>query len=180
MRGPLPGTLAVEPEPQAQTDPCRIDPDLFFPDTYGVKDAAAVAAAKALCHGCPKRLDCLTTALETPERYGIWGGTTPRERDWLRAARANEPPTVAPKKSLPATVTRSAQPAACPSVTAYRAHKAAGVECPKGLCGPFMRNLAWERRQQNPEAARRKADLDRARRQQRKAAAMSVPVVAAC
>lgn len=43
------------------------------------------AAAKAICGRCPVRTDCLAFALEWPELPGIWGGTSQRQRDRLRA-----------------------------------------------------------------------------------------------
>lgn len=36
--------------------------------------------AKQACLSCPVRAECLRRALETGERYGIWGGMTPDER----------------------------------------------------------------------------------------------------
>lgn len=38
------------------------------------------AVALAICGICPVREDCLDHALETNERFGVWGGTTERER----------------------------------------------------------------------------------------------------
>ena len=56
------------------------DPELFFPPTYGAAYGPQIAAAKALCGRCLARSACLQRALETPEDFGIWGGTTPTER----------------------------------------------------------------------------------------------------
>jgi len=36
--------------------------------------------AKALCHACPARRDCLEHALTHHEQGGIWGGMTQKER----------------------------------------------------------------------------------------------------
>jgi WhiB family transcriptional regulator, redox-sensing transcriptional regulator len=38
------------------------------------------ASAKAVCGTCPVVRDCLSWALDTAERWGVWGGTTPEER----------------------------------------------------------------------------------------------------
>ncbi|MGH8937160.1 MAG: WhiB family transcriptional regulator [Acidimicrobiia bacterium] len=55
---------------------CRgMDPALFFP----LSDEEAEAGL-AVCRTCPVREECLEYALEARERYGIWGGTTERER----------------------------------------------------------------------------------------------------
>lgn len=36
--------------------------------------------AKAVCQRCPVRWECLTYALETRQRHGVWGGLTAEER----------------------------------------------------------------------------------------------------
>jgi WhiB family redox-sensing transcriptional regulator len=46
--------------------------------------ANAVDEARAMCRGCPVRRQCLTAALEQGEEYGVWGGTSGRQRDRLR------------------------------------------------------------------------------------------------
>ena len=51
------------------------NPDLWYPDKGG-----PTRDAKKVCAGCPIREQCLAYALEHRERYGIWGGTTERER----------------------------------------------------------------------------------------------------
>jgi len=43
--------------------------------------------AKKICNGCPVRNECLEHALTHHERYGIWGGTTTRERERIRRQR---------------------------------------------------------------------------------------------
>ena len=51
------------------------DTALFFP--HNEDDAGA---AKRICAVCPVRGDCLSWALATNQRDGIWGGMTERER----------------------------------------------------------------------------------------------------
>lgn len=65
---------------------CRgADPDLFFPIGYaGPALQMQQAAAKSICAGCPVISDCLDWALRAGEPDGIWGGTTPEERRYLR------------------------------------------------------------------------------------------------
>ncbi|MEU0335198.1 WhiB family transcriptional regulator [Streptomyces sp. NPDC006193] len=60
------------------------DPDLFFP--IGTTGPAQVQAqqAKAVCHRCPVRKQCLDWALDTAQSIGVWGGTTEVERQALR------------------------------------------------------------------------------------------------
>lgn len=55
------------------------DPDKFFPDR-----GASTKEARATCGCCPVRLDCLAWALTQNELFGIWGGTSVRERRRLR------------------------------------------------------------------------------------------------
>lgn len=39
--------------------------------------------AVALCFTCPLRIECLTDALTTNERYGVRGASTPAQRDFM-------------------------------------------------------------------------------------------------
>ena len=70
---------------------CRdADPELFFApgDDYAVPAAAAqVAVARAVCHGCPVRFECLTWVVESGEDFGLWAATTPDERRAIRRNR---------------------------------------------------------------------------------------------
>ncbi|MBA9002496.1 MULTISPECIES: WhiB family transcriptional regulator [Thermomonospora] len=81
---------------------CRgADPELFYPINYSVPVMAEqVRAAKSICARCPVRAECLDWALRAGEPDGIWGGTTPEERRYLRrdrrtAARPNRTATAA-------------------------------------------------------------------------------------
>lgn len=49
------------------------------PDDLFVQGAAQ-REARAVCSGCPVRLDCLADALDNAVRFGVWGGMTERER----------------------------------------------------------------------------------------------------
>jgi WhiB family redox-sensing transcriptional regulator len=50
--------------------PCRqYDPDLWFADV-----PADLEVAKALCGGCPLKVECLAGAIERAEPWGVWGG----------------------------------------------------------------------------------------------------------
>jgi WhiB family redox-sensing transcriptional regulator len=57
---------------------CRDDPEAFFAD--GIRPRQA----RALCAGCVYLDLCAVYALERPELWGVWGGTTRREREALR------------------------------------------------------------------------------------------------
>lgn len=43
--------------------------------------------AKRICKMCAHQNQCLQWALDNDEQYGIWGGTTPKQRRELRRAR---------------------------------------------------------------------------------------------
>jgi len=51
-----------------------------FSGNHNLKVRAAVKEAVTTCRVCPVRLECLNWAIENREFYGIWGGTTERER----------------------------------------------------------------------------------------------------
>lgn len=54
---------------QVRDLPCRDEPQLYFADT-----PHEIELAKALCAECPIREQCLQTALEVGEPWGVWGG----------------------------------------------------------------------------------------------------------
>jgi len=61
---------------------CReADPTIFFASTRD-DDRAAVR----VCGTCTVRDECLGFALDTRERFGVWGGTTERERKRMMRA----------------------------------------------------------------------------------------------
>ncbi|MEU8530485.1 WhiB family transcriptional regulator [Streptomyces sp. NPDC048629] len=74
------------PVPPTTKPACRdAEPGLFHPDRPGGPlPPDKVTAAKAVCRRCPVLSDCLTLAVRFRETEGIWGGTTPKERRWLR------------------------------------------------------------------------------------------------
>lgn len=61
---------------------CQKVPDLFFPEDYPdpEKRTLATKAAKKICRECELMNECFTYAIETNQRYGIWGATSPDER----------------------------------------------------------------------------------------------------
>jgi WhiB family redox-sensing transcriptional regulator len=67
----------------------QADPDGWFPDK-GHRELTPLA--KRICILCPVRAQCLEYALAGADTWGgiatgIWGGTTPHERDQLRHQR---------------------------------------------------------------------------------------------
>jgi WhiB family transcriptional regulator, redox-sensing transcriptional regulator len=75
------------------------DPDLFFPISATGLAQKQIAQAKTICAGCRVRQECLDFAMAHDQVYGIWGGTTPedRQRDRRRKRRAA---TAAAKRAL--------------------------------------------------------------------------------
>jgi WhiB family redox-sensing transcriptional regulator len=61
---------------------CQDHPELFYPEDIEDPDkrAASTKAAKAICAVCPVQSDCFEYALNTNQRFGIWGGTEGSER----------------------------------------------------------------------------------------------------
>ena len=62
--------------------PCEKFPELFFPEDISdpVKKRLATVIAKKLCDTCPIKAECFRYAVESGQKYGIWGGTSPGER----------------------------------------------------------------------------------------------------
>lgn len=62
--------------------PCEDKPDLFFPEDIGDPEIRkeSIAEALAICESCPLREACLSHAIKSGERFGIWGGTLASER----------------------------------------------------------------------------------------------------
>lgn len=60
---------------QDQANCLGVDPDIFYPER-----GESHEEAKKVCNGCIVRADCLSYALQRREKYGIWGGTSERER----------------------------------------------------------------------------------------------------
>ena len=78
-----PATLPLVDDDQAA---CRNEnPDLWYPDlSQGRRTRRALEAqAKAICHRCPIEEACLKHAIDSDQRYGVWGGMTEDERTQL-------------------------------------------------------------------------------------------------
>lgn len=66
----------------ACSDPDHSDTLLATFDNPSDED---IEAAKRVCSSCPVESECLLFALTNGERWGVWGGTTPEEREDMRA-----------------------------------------------------------------------------------------------
>lgn len=75
---------------------CRgMNTEIFFGKEYHGRQrhrptltAIDIRRAKAVCAVCPVMEECFRFAMENDEEYGVWGGTTHRERERLRQSRA--------------------------------------------------------------------------------------------
>jgi WhiB family redox-sensing transcriptional regulator len=90
-RGGASATFLAIPGRWAERALCaQADPDAWFPDK-GQRALAEIAMG--ICGHCPVRTQCLDYALSGADTWGgiatgIWGGTTPQERDRLRQRKA--------------------------------------------------------------------------------------------
>jgi WhiB family transcriptional regulator, redox-sensing transcriptional regulator len=72
---------------------CRgTDSRLWFPASDGQrwssrKVRTLTKVAKKICGVCPVQRECLEWAVDTDERFGIYGGLTEREREQLTGRR---------------------------------------------------------------------------------------------
>jgi WhiB family redox-sensing transcriptional regulator len=62
----------------------RFDPELWFPVGNSGPAQQQAQEAKSICQRCPVRLECLSWAMETGQREGVWGGMTEQERRGAR------------------------------------------------------------------------------------------------
>ena len=77
---PATSGLLFEPLSWHQDARCAqpdVDPDIFY-----VERGQSSKAARAVCAECCVRDECFAYALSDPDAkaWGVWGGTTPRER----------------------------------------------------------------------------------------------------
>jgi hypothetical protein len=71
----------------ATSDPANVSDPLFFGIEHRESPGALIAAAndaRRMCAVCPVATTCLTEALVNDERYGVWGGTSGRQREKMR------------------------------------------------------------------------------------------------
>jgi len=66
----------TEERPWVVFSACRDkDAAVFFPESK-----AAERTALSICATCPVQQDCLEYAFEADIRFGVWGGTTEKQR----------------------------------------------------------------------------------------------------
>ena len=57
----------------------QTDPEVFFPDR-----GQSNAPAKRICARCEVRAECRDHALSAREPFGVWGGTSEKDRQRMR------------------------------------------------------------------------------------------------
>lgn len=60
------------------------DPEIWFPEKGG-----STKEAKRVCGRCVVRADCLEYAIDTGQRFGIWGSMSERDRRRLQRQLTN-------------------------------------------------------------------------------------------
>jgi WhiB family transcriptional regulator, redox-sensing transcriptional regulator len=82
----VPGWDPADPPAwQDQALCAETDPEAFYPEL-----GESAEPAKRICRSCEVRAECLEYALENGEAFGIWAGTTERQRRKMIAARAEK------------------------------------------------------------------------------------------
>lgn len=86
------------PEPWVADALCpQSDPEAFFPEKGN-----QAQPARQICLQCPVRAECLDFAIRTGQRYGVYGGFSDREREYLmRGRNPLRGPGARPRKALP-------------------------------------------------------------------------------
>ncbi len=70
---------------------CRQHENIIFFGDEGeseLEKQGRESRAKAICRTCPVQDPCLEFAMDTNQKYGIWGGLTSKERASLKRRRA--------------------------------------------------------------------------------------------
>lgn len=84
------GWAAYIPLPAARDDqPCRDHPEDFFAEEGDRALASSEKWKRAMvsCMACPSRVPCAEYGIAHSRDFGIWGGTTPKDRKRILQAR---------------------------------------------------------------------------------------------
>jgi WhiB family transcriptional regulator, redox-sensing transcriptional regulator len=111
--------ISFDPEAWMLSANCLGRTDLFFaPDDSETRAERRYreSQAKSVCHDCVVRVECLSEALRSDERFGIWGGLTERERRSVRRTHQDSPYTAATNKVSPQDIAGPGRLARLPAV----------------------------------------------------------------
>ncbi|MGH3660460.1 MAG: WhiB family transcriptional regulator [Micromonosporaceae bacterium] len=67
-------SLALAPFEGAVEEGLKLPCRQFNPDLWFAEAPAELEVAKTLCSDCPLQAECLASALERREPWGVWGG----------------------------------------------------------------------------------------------------------
>ena len=146
-RFPIP-PVTPDPDPgddwRARAVCTEVTPELFFPDT---SQRSQVAAAKAVCAGCPVADVCLAWALESGADYGVWGGLDEEERRSLRRKLSRPSRAGRPRPTPQPTLADRAEKELCKGLLYSGAQVAAAVggESVSNVVGYLLRAGVIER-----------------------------------
>lgn len=111
---------SYDPEAWMLSAACLGRTDLFFaPDDSESRAERRYreSQAKAVCDECVVRVECLSEALKSDERFGIWGGLTERERRTSRRHVLEDTPTGASSRQVsPQDIAGPGRPTRLPAV----------------------------------------------------------------
>lgn len=83
----MPAVPELPPSDWARLGACTgLDPAMFFPER-----GEPTGPAKAVCADCTVTSECLQWALDTSQKFGIWGGRSEKERRRLKVESAEIP-----------------------------------------------------------------------------------------
>ena len=66
--------------PEARCADGSFDPELFFPISHE-EQLRSLPMIRKICGSCVHQTECIQYAIDNREQHGIWGGTTPAERE---------------------------------------------------------------------------------------------------
>tara|TARA_Y100001949_G_scaffold149853_1_gene134792 strand:+ start:66 stop:434 length:369 start_codon:yes stop_codon:yes gene_type:complete len=80
------GTKWIDIKDWSDKAMCKdLDTQIFFP-----KRGEATRPIKIICSVCPVVKPCLEYAMKSSEKFGVWGGTSERERRRIRGMRGRQ------------------------------------------------------------------------------------------
>ncbi|MCG0066267.1 WhiB family transcriptional regulator [Streptomyces tricolor] len=104
-----------------------MDVRAFFSSGHHAR--AQVNEARRVCATCPVQTQCAAWAIETGERWGVWGGMSQKQ---LREKRRRFTSRAKTSTTAPSSRKRKRQPAKCGTRSGYQKHLREKTE----ICGP--------------------------------------------
>lgn len=103
-----------------------MDPRVFYAQSRHSREMVNVA--RQICGGCPVATECATYAIQTGERWGVWGGMSQQE---LRRKRRRFTSSAKTHTTAPKPPAKKREPAKCGTRSGYQKHLREKTEiCP--------------------------------------------------